>query len=142
MKKFRSDCPINCALDLVGDKWTLLIMRDMLVTKKQTFKEFSDSDEGIATNILSNRLALLEEHGIITKRKLPNNKKSNIYAPTQRGIDLLPIILEMAAWSFGHRANLNPDMLLTHQASVELYQQDKTAFLEQFNREFDEPVIV
>lgn len=141
MKTFRSDCPINCALDLVGDKWTLLIMRDMLVAKKRTFKEFSSSAEGIATNILSNRLTLLEEHGIITKSKLPNNKKTNIYTPTKRGVDLLPIILEMAAWSLGHKAKINPDMSLDHQANVDLYQQDKTAFIEQFERDFAEQTI-
>ena len=141
MKTFRSNCPINCALEIVGDKWTLLILRDMLVGNKRTFKEFSSSDEGIATNILSNRLALLEEHGLITKSQFPNNRKSNIYTPTKRGIDLLPIILEMAVWSLGHRANLNPDMSLTHQASVDLYHKDKAAFVEQFGREFDEPVI-
>lgn len=137
MKTFRSDCPINCALELVGDKWTLLILRDMLVANKRTFKEFSSSDEGIATNILSNRLAQLEEYGFITKSKLPDNKKTNIYAPTQRSIDLLPIILEMAAWSFKYKAQLNPDMSLTHQTNVELYQQDKDRFLEQVGRKFD-----
>ena len=72
---FRSDCPVSCALDVIGDKWTLIIIRDMLIFGKNTFKELSESDENIATNILSSRLRLLAEYNIITKQKLPNNKK-------------------------------------------------------------------
>ena len=67
--EFRSNCPVSCALDLVGDKWTLVIMRDMLMFGKETFKDFSESGEGIATNILSSRLKMLKEKKVITKHK-------------------------------------------------------------------------
>lgn len=75
MNEFRSNCPISSALDLVGDKWSLLVVRDMLVFQKFTFKDFENSDEKIATNILSTRLKLLEKSGIVTKHKLKTNKK-------------------------------------------------------------------
>lgn len=98
-KKFRSSCIIASALDLIGDKWSLLIIRDMLLEKKKTFKEIVASDEGIATNLLSSRLKLLESLEVITKRKLPKNKKENIYLLTEKGIGLAPLILEITLWS-------------------------------------------
>lgn len=97
-KKFRSGCPIASTLDVVGDKWTLLIIRDMLIKHKKTFKEISNSDEHIAPSILSARLKLLETYHLITKRKLPENKKENIYLLTAKGIDLAPIIIEFTLW--------------------------------------------
>jgi len=99
MKKvFRSGCPIASLLDLMGDKWSLLIVRDMLIKHKKTFKEISDSDEGIAPSILSARLKLLESYALITKSKLPENKKENVYLLTEKGIDLTPIIVEYTLW--------------------------------------------
>lgn len=99
VKKFRSTCIIASALDLIGDKWSLLIIRDMLLHKKISYKEIVSSEEGIATNLLSTRLKLLLSYDIITKRKLPENKKENIYLLTEKGIDLAPLILEMVVWS-------------------------------------------
>ncbi|AZQ63941.1 transcriptional regulator [Flammeovirga pectinis] len=96
--KFRSGCPIASTLDIVGDKWSLLIIRDMLIKHKRTFKEISDSDERIAPSILSARLKLLESYKLITKRKLPENKKENIYLLSKKGIDLAPIIIEFTLW--------------------------------------------
>ena len=96
--KFRSGCPIASSLDIVGDKWSLLIIRDMLIKHKVTFKEISDSDERIAPSILSARLKLLESYHLITKRKLPENKKENIYLLTEKGISLAPIIIELTLW--------------------------------------------
>jgi DNA-binding HxlR family transcriptional regulator len=109
-KKFRSSCLIASALDLIGDKWSLLIIRDMLLNKKKTFKEMAASDEGVATNLLSTRLKLLESLGVITKRKLPANKKENIYLLTQKGIDLAPMILEIVVWSDKYVRDYNPNM--------------------------------
>ena len=96
--KFRSGCPIASTLDIVGDKWSLLIIRDMIIKHKRTFKEISDSDERIAPSILSARLKLLESYKLITKRKLPENKKENIYLLTKKGIGLAPIIIEFTLW--------------------------------------------
>ena len=97
-KEFRSGCPISSALDIVGDKWSLLIIRDMLVKHKKTFKEISDSYEKIAPSILSSRLKLLESYKLIFKTKVPDNKKENIYLLTEKGIRLTPIIVEFSLW--------------------------------------------
>jgi len=97
-KEFRSGCPISSTLDVVGDKWSLLIIRDMLIKHKKTFKEISDSDERIAPSILSARLKLLESYKLISKTKIPENKKENIYLLTEKGIHLTPIIIEFSLW--------------------------------------------
>lgn len=97
-KEFRSGCPISSTLDVVGDKWSLLIIRDMLLKHKKTFKEISDSDERIAPSILSARLKLLESYKLISKTKIPENKKENIYLLTEKGIHLTPIIIEFSLW--------------------------------------------
>ena len=97
-KEFRSGCPISSTLDVVGDKWSLLIIRDMLVKHKKTFKEISDSYEKIAPSILSARLKLLESYKLIFKTKAPENKKENIYLLTEKGIRLTPIIIEFSLW--------------------------------------------
>jgi DNA-binding HxlR family transcriptional regulator len=97
-KEFRSGCPIASSLDIIGDKWTLLIIRDMLVEHKKTFKEISDSYEKIAPSILSARLKLLATYKVITKRKFPENKKENIYLLTEKGIHLAPLIIEFSLW--------------------------------------------
>jgi DNA-binding HxlR family transcriptional regulator len=97
-KEFRSGCPISSTLDVVGDKWSLLIIRDLLLKHKKTFKEISDSDERIAPSILSARLKLLESYKLIFKTKVPDNKKENIYLLTEKGIRLTPIIIEFSLW--------------------------------------------
>ena len=106
-KKFRSGCPISSALDVVGDKWSLLIIRDMLVKHKKTFKELSDSDEKIAPSILSARLKLLESYKLIFKTKVPDNKKENIYLLTEKGIRLTPIIIEFSLWGNSNMREFN-----------------------------------
>ena len=97
-KEFRSGCPVSSSLDVVGDKWSLLIIRDMLVKHKKTFKQMSDSYEKIAPSILSARLKLLESYKLIFKTKAPENKKENIYLLTEKGIRLTPIIIEFSLW--------------------------------------------
>ena len=106
-KKFRSGCPIASTLDVVGDKWSLLIIRDMLVKHKKTFKEISDSDEKIAPSILSARLKLLESYKLIFKTKVPDNKKENIYLLTEKGIRLTPIIIEFSLWGNSNMREFN-----------------------------------
>ena len=97
-KEFRSGCPVSSSLDVVGDKWSLLIIRDMLVKHKKTFKQMSDSYEKIAPSILSARLKLLESYKLIFKTKASENKKENIYLLTEKGIRLTPIIIEFSLW--------------------------------------------
>jgi DNA-binding HxlR family transcriptional regulator len=106
-KEFRSGCPISSALDVIGDKWSLLIIRDMLVKHKKTFKEISDSYEKIAPSILSARLKLLESYKLIFKTKVPDNKKENIYLLTEKGIRLTPIIIEFSLWGNSNMREFN-----------------------------------
>jgi len=110
IKKFRSSCLIASTLDLVGDKWSLLIIRDMLMQHKKKYKEFIESEEGFATNLLSNRLKMLASLDVISKQKLPENKKENIYLLTEKGLDLANLILEIVVWSDKHVREYNPTM--------------------------------
>lgn len=98
MKK-RSDCPISCSLDIWGDKWSLLIIRDLIKLKKCRYSDFLKSAEGIATNILATRLQTLEENKIIEKSDDTESKSKGYYKLTQMGIDLLPILIEIDLWA-------------------------------------------
>jgi DNA-binding HxlR family transcriptional regulator len=97
--KKRSFCGVSSALDIIGDKWSLLIIRDMLFYKKQTYGDFLKSEEKIATNILADRLFFLESSGIISKEEVPDTKVKYYYKLTQKGLDLMPILFEMLLWS-------------------------------------------
>jgi DNA-binding HxlR family transcriptional regulator len=92
-------CPFTYALDIFGDKWSLLILRDLIIFGKRTYKEFAGSGECIATNILADRLTKLEKDGMITKKVDPQNRRSFIYSPTQKTLDLYPMFFEMIVWS-------------------------------------------
>jgi DNA-binding HxlR family transcriptional regulator len=98
MKRRTSSCPVCYALDAFGDKWTLLILRDMLVRQKRYYGDFLTSGEGIATNILANRLKQLLDQGLITKTNDPDNKTQAIYTPTQKARALLPVLGAMVKW--------------------------------------------
>ena len=106
-KEFRSGCPLSSTLDIVGDKWSLLIIRDMLIKHKKTFKEISNSYERIAPSILSARLKLLASYKLIFKTKAANNKKENIYLLTEKGIRLTPIIIEFSLWGNSNMREFN-----------------------------------
>ena len=95
----RSDCPINFALETFGDPWSLLLIRDIVYFGKKTYGEFLASEEGMATNILASRLARLEEQGILVKRPSAQDKRKEEYALTEKGLDLIPVLAEMANWS-------------------------------------------
>jgi len=98
----RSDCPINFALETFGDTWSLLIIRDIVYFGKKTYGEFLDSEEGIATNILASRLAQLEQKGILVKKPHAKDKRKEVYLLTEKGLDIIPILLETAGWSAQH----------------------------------------
>ncbi len=119
---FRSGCPVASTLDIVGDKWSLLIVRDMLLQGKKAFKEFSTSPEGIAPGILSSRLKWLEENDLITKQKLPDNQKENVYLLTEKGIELAPVITEVILWSDKNLRKQNANMYSIAEAG---FNQDK-----------------
>jgi DNA-binding HxlR family transcriptional regulator len=130
---FRCNCPVTSALDIVGDKWTLVVIKLMLLEQKKTFKEFSESDESIAPSILSNRLKTLEKIGFVVKQKLPDNQKTNHYFLTEKGLSLTPVIIELALWSHHNIkavdnqniANIR-DKNELHRAIIEKYKS-KTA---------------
>ncbi len=97
--KRKSDCPINFALEIFGDKWTFLIVRDLMFKRKHFYGEFLLSEEKIATNILADRLSLLESNGIVSKSSDPSHKQKIMYSLTQKGIDLAPVLVEFIMWS-------------------------------------------
>ncbi|MHA8072059.1 winged helix-turn-helix transcriptional regulator [Aquirufa ecclesiirivi] len=97
--KKRSDCPISSSLDIWGDKWSLIIVRDLMFAKQCTYGDLLKSEEKIATNILASRLQSLEENGIISKSDHPDSKAKFLYKLTQKGIDLLPLMVEINLWA-------------------------------------------
>ncbi len=99
----RSDCPINLGLEIFGDRWSLLIIRDMIFGYKTTYNEFLASDEKIATNILSSRLKMLEGWGLIEKESDPIKKTRHRYLLTKAGLDLIPMLVEIMLWSDSYR---------------------------------------
>jgi DNA-binding HxlR family transcriptional regulator len=107
----RSDCPISNGLDFFGDKWSLLIMRDLLFREKSRYGEFLDSEEGIATNILAERLERLEHTGFI-RREPGASLGRQTYAPTDKGKDLIPVLFEILLWSAKHNPETAAPKLL------------------------------
>lgn len=95
----KSDCPIHFALEIFGDRWTLLIIRDLIFKGKKYYGEFLASEEKIATNILADRLAQLEQAGIVTKKQDEQHKSKQVYRLSPKGLDLLPMLTEMILWS-------------------------------------------
>lgn len=105
MENKRSDCPISCSLEVFGDKWSLLIIRDIMLRGKVSYSEFLASEEKIATNILVNRLNVLESEKILVKEVSPVNKSKFVYSLTQKGADLLPIVIEIMDWGAKYNKN-------------------------------------
>jgi DNA-binding HxlR family transcriptional regulator len=116
----RSDCPINFALETFGDMWSLLIIRDIVYFGKKTYSEFLASDEAIATNILASRLLHLEQKGILVKKPSAVDKRKEVYSLTEKGLDLIPVLLEMAGWSAQHDPQTSAP-----QAWIALVKADK-----------------
>ena len=120
--KRRSECPLNASVEMLGDRWSLLIIRDMMLRGFQTYKEFMECYEGIATNILADRLRKLVAYGIITAEPDPSDGRKLIYSLTAKGIDLAPVLTEMVLWAAAHEDTGN-------QALVRLMRADKEKFL-------------
>src|SRR5882672_9534618 len=100
--KRRSECPLNASVEMLGDRWSLLIIRDMMVRGSKTYKEFLQADEGIATNILADRLKKLKADGIIKTQPDLSDRRKLLYRLTPKGIDLAPVLTEMVLWSATH----------------------------------------
>ncbi len=120
--KRRSGCPLNASVEMLGDRWSLLIIRDMMLRGFRSYKEFLECYEGIATNILADRLRKLVACGIITTEPDPIDGRKVIYSLTAKGIDLAPVLTEMVLWAAAHEDTGN-------QALVRLMQEDKKKFL-------------
>ena len=125
--KRRSGCPVSVSLEILGDRWSLLIIRDVMVRGFRTFKDFEQSGEGIATNILADRLQKLITHGIITTKCDPWDGRKLIYSLTPKGIDLAPVLTEMVLWAGRHEKTEN-------QALIRIMQKDKQKFIAEIRR--------
>ena len=125
----RSDCPIGCSLDVWGDKWTLLIIRDLIDSNGRTYGDFLKSEEKIATNILAARLQALEENQLVVKLEHPDSKAKVLYKLTQKGVDLLPIMIEISIWA--DKYFIIPE---ERKAMLEVVNKDKIGFVEKMTK--------
>jgi len=114
----RSSCPISCALDLVGDQWTLIVLRDVMIFKRRRFSEIAQN-ERIATNILSDRLSKLEEAGFIRRLTNPQDRRGKLVEPTEKSVDLIPMLLELALFGTDHCGGTALDDAFLHRARNE-----------------------
>ena len=133
--KKRSECPVSCSLDIWGDKWSLLIVRDLMFSKQCTYGDFLKSDEKIATNILASRLQTLEENGIITKSDHPDSKAKVLYKLTQKGIDLLPVMIEINLWAEKYFT-----IPAERKAMLKEVKKDKEAFIKTATKDLKKAV--
>jgi DNA-binding HxlR family transcriptional regulator len=126
--KQRSTCPVSTSLEVLGDKWSLLILRDMVFAGKSTYGQFLQSAEKMATNILADRLAVLEAQGLLTKAVAADKKSKFTYRLTEKGLDTIPIIVELTLWGAKHCPTMADPSLLAElqagkEAAVEKYKQ-------------------
>jgi len=127
----RSGCPINISLEMIGDRWSLLIVRDMMMRGLRTYREFLNAEEGIATNILADRLRKLERAGIISTSRDPVDRRKLIYALTRKGLGLGPVLLEMALWSARHGDAEIP------RPMIEKMEKHRRAFLAEIRKKWE-----
>ena len=120
--KRRSGCPLNASVEMLGDRWSLLIIRDMMLRGFRSYKEFLECYEGIATNILADRLRKLQAYGIIIAEPDPKDARKVTYLLTAKGIGLAPVLTEMVLWAAAHEDTGN-------QPLVRQMKEDKKKFL-------------
>src|SRR4029077_18451183 len=131
--KRRSGCPLNASVEILGDRWSLLIIRDMMLRGFRTYKEFLESYESIATNILADRLRKLIAHGIIARQPDPSDGRKTLYLLTSKGLDLAPVLTEMVLWAAAHEDTEN-------QALVRLMQKDKQQFIAEIRKRWAQAI--
>ncbi len=127
----RSHCPIAFALELFGDRWTLLVLRDLLFRGKSRYKEFLASEEGIATNVLAERLNRLEKEGLVTKSRPLGAGRQFLYRPTTKALDLLPVLLEISVWSAKYDS-----LTAAPPAVMRRIRKNRKGFISQIRRQF------
>ena len=128
----RSGCPVSKTLDLLGDRWSLLIVRDLMVRAYRTFREFQSSGEGIASNILADRLKKLEAGGILFAERAEQDGRSTHYRLTEKGIALAPVMLEMLIWGAHYEQTDAPCAVIDHM------EQNRAAVLAETYRRWQE----
>jgi len=128
----RTDCPVSTSLDIWGDKWSLLIIRDLMFAKECTYGDFLKAPEGIATNILASRLQVLEESRIIEKLDHPESRAKVLYRLTRKGIDLLPVMIEINLW-----AEKYFPIPADRKAMLKEVKKDKAAFIKSMTKELE-----
>jgi len=128
----RSGCPVSIALDVFGDKWSLLIVRDLMVKGFRQYKEFLGSGEGIATNILADRLKKLEAAGIVQAEADESDARKLNYRLTEKGIDLAPVLLELLVWSARHEQTGVPCGVIAEMA------KDREGLLKEVRRRWEQ----
>jgi len=128
----RSSCPISSSLDVIGDRWSLLVVRDLLFAGARTYKEFLSSGEGIATNILANRLEHLETSGIITSRRDAADGRKLIYRLTPKGLDLVPVLMELSLWGVKHERGVGP------RAVIQKWRANREALLAEIRAQWQD----
>jgi DNA-binding HxlR family transcriptional regulator len=133
-QKFRCDCPITSALDVLGDKWMLIIIKQMLIQGMETFKDFMEGDEAISTSILTLKLKCLEQYGLIERKNHPTNKKTKLYHLTEKGLALTPVVVELAIWSDQNLREYNP--IMRESKELELMKANKAAFMERLQQNY------
>ena len=126
----RSGCPLSIALEIFGDTWTLLILRDLLFKRATTFKDFQASEERIASNILADRLARLAAAGIITSDRSPDDARVVLYRPTSKGLDLLPVLVEAILWAARYEKTAAPAKLLKRM------REERESFVQGIRKQF------
>lgn len=127
----RSGCPISIALELLGDPWSLLIVRDLTFGGPRTFKDFRAAGEGIATNVLTDRLRRLEAYGIIARRRDETDRRRIAYRLTAKGIDLAPVLVELVVWSAAHEETAAPS------TTIQTIKRDRDGYLRGLRDEWE-----
>lgn len=127
--KRRSGCPVSISLEILGDRWTLLVVRDLMVRGYRTFKDFQASGEGIATNVLADRLRRLQSAGIVTSQADEADARRVHYRLTPKGIDLAPLLLDLLQWAARHEKTAAPAGFVDHI--------DREAFLAEVRRRWE-----
>jgi DNA-binding HxlR family transcriptional regulator len=132
ISKPRSGCPVSRALEILGDRWSLLLIRDMMVRGYRTFRQFQNSGEGIATNILAGRLQSLEAGGILQVEPSADDGRSRHYRLTEKGIALAPVLLELLIWGAHHEESDAPC------ATIQAMEQNRAAVLAETYRRWQQ----
>lgn len=137
-RQTRSGCPISNALDVIGDKWSLLIIRDVMFFDRHEFKEMRDADEGIATNILADRLKKLSDLDVLNSIPHPTNGKKKLYYLTGKGKSLLPLMSELVLWGDGHcpGSNAPPEKIAPMRRDRKKYMAGVLAGIEKWELEY------